>query len=252
MSNTIEITCPSGLRATVRGMTVKESRVLADRAAVRSGRFQGKLLAACVEVDDPGPAYGDEAHLREGGFDWSKALVGDRFYALVHVRIATYGPDFGFRTQCPSCTAQFPYSVNLRDDLEVSRLTPEDADTFRQGNRFEGDAPGVGGIVFRLLTGAEERLMAKQLRGRRQDALAVALSFSVIEFDGVAKGERAAHIDGLSLADARALRDYLDERDCGIETDPLIECRECGWEWRADLPFAQGEAFWFPAKAPTR
>ena len=238
--STTEITCPSGLTATVRGMTVKESRLLGDRAAVRSGAFQGKLLNACVTVEDVGPAYSED------GFDWKRALVGDRFYALVAVRVATYGPKFAFRCKCPSCSAQFPYEVDLMGDLEVRRLTPEDAATFRDGNRFAGEAPGVGGITYRLLTGAEERLLAKQLRKSRADALAIGLSFSVIEFAGVAAGERAGFIEALSMADARALRDYLDEHDCGIETDPLIECPECWWEWNHDLPFDQGEAFWFP------
>ena len=50
------ITCPSGLQGRVRGMKVREERVLADRKLAKNGGQVDELLAACwEETIDPGP-----------------------------------------------------------------------------------------------------------------------------------------------------------------------------------------------------
>ena len=74
------ITCPSGLSGRVRGMKVREERVLADRKLAKNGGQIDELLGSCWEETlDPGPyAFG------EGGkVDWGKVLQGDRFFALL-------------------------------------------------------------------------------------------------------------------------------------------------------------------------
>ena len=50
------ITCPSGLSGRIRGMKVREERVLADRRLAKSGGQVDELLAACWEETlDAGP-----------------------------------------------------------------------------------------------------------------------------------------------------------------------------------------------------
>ena len=49
------ITCPSGLTGRVRGMKVREERILADRKLAKSGGQVDELLGACWEETlDPG------------------------------------------------------------------------------------------------------------------------------------------------------------------------------------------------------
>jgi len=47
------ITCPSGLTGVLRGMKVREERVLADRRLAKSGGQLDALLSACWEQTDP-------------------------------------------------------------------------------------------------------------------------------------------------------------------------------------------------------
>ena len=91
------ITCPSGLQGRVRGMKVREERVLADRKLAKSGGQVDELLAACwEETIDPGPYA-----LAEGAMlDLGKVLQGDRFFALLMVRALTYGPEYAFGVGC--------------------------------------------------------------------------------------------------------------------------------------------------------
>ena len=82
------ITCPSGLSGRIRGMKVREERVLADRRLAKSGGQVDELLAACWEETlDAGPYdFGEKP------IDWGFVLQGDRFYALLQIRALTYGP----------------------------------------------------------------------------------------------------------------------------------------------------------------
>jgi hypothetical protein len=79
------ITCPSGLTGRIRGMKVREERILTDRKLAKGGGQIDELLAACwEETTDPGPYdFGDK------GIDWGVVLQGDRFYALLQVRALT-------------------------------------------------------------------------------------------------------------------------------------------------------------------
>ena len=73
-----QITCPSGLKGTIRSMKVREERILTDRKLVKSGRQVDQLLSACwQETIDACPYdFADKV------IDWGKVLQGDRFYAI--------------------------------------------------------------------------------------------------------------------------------------------------------------------------
>ncbi len=70
------ITCPSGLSGRIRGMKVREERVLADRKLAKSGGQIDELLGSCWEETlGPGPyKFGEGEKL-----DWGNVLQGDRF-----------------------------------------------------------------------------------------------------------------------------------------------------------------------------
>src|SRR5690349_697921 len=89
------IVCPSGLMGTVRGLKVKEERILADRRLAQGGEQMDALLSACwEETIDPGP-YTFESAPR-----WADVLQGDRFCTLLRIRALTYGDDYAFRVTC--------------------------------------------------------------------------------------------------------------------------------------------------------
>ncbi|MFM9709749.1 hypothetical protein, partial [Streptomyces galilaeus] len=75
---------------------MREERILADRKLAKSGGQVSGLLAACWERTlDPGP-YADLAD----PVPWGKILEGDRFYALLQIRVLTYGPEYAFTVHC--------------------------------------------------------------------------------------------------------------------------------------------------------
>ena len=106
------ITCPSGLTGRIRGMKVREERVLADWKLAKSGGQIDALLGACgQETLEPGPYdFGDK------DIDWCAVLQGDRFFALLQVRALTYGPTYAFALGCQNegCRARFEWELQLR------------------------------------------------------------------------------------------------------------------------------------------
>lgn len=234
------ITCPSGLILNVRGLKTREANLLADAANTRKGTLFDQILkAVTLEVDDLGPYKAPLA--------WPKVLVGDRFYALVQTRIATYGPDYTFRFQCREAFCRKPtdWELNLETDLTVKTLSEESRATFLNGNRFETLIPSTGRkVVYQLLTGELESKAAQQRATRKDRQVTLSLNARIVEIDGVHPNDKPRIIDDMELADANELLEILDEADCGIETSIEVECSHCGGVTEIELPFDR--EFWLP------
>ena len=246
------IICPSGLAGEVRGLTGKEGKLLADRSLARSGATIDRILGSCwVQTTDAG-VY----ELADGANpDWSKVLVGDRFYALVQIRRASFGDDYAFSVQCEaaSCRERFEWELKL-GDLSVRALSDEAKAAFRGGNRFETALPrGDRKVWFRLLSGADEVRAATLRRQGRENLLLEAVGLRIVEIEGVADKDRRRFLEDVELADLTALLDAFEHVDGGIETSIEVECPSCQAVQDVDLPFERG--FFFPRarkERPTR
>jgi len=239
-----EIVCPSGLSGQIRSLRVREERILADRQLARRGQQIDKLLAACWEETlDTGPyEFGG------GSLDWGKVLQGDRFYTLMQVRVATYGADYAFDVTCqePACRARIEWDLDL-NELPVQALSEESRRAFLEGNRFETVLPVAGDeVVFRLLTGEDERKLGRRRGGDDGAALSGVLRARVVEVAGVEGRDLKRYLEELSFADADFLFDEFDRVDCGVDTTIEVECQECFGTQDVDLPFDQG--FFLPGR----
>lgn len=239
------ITCPSGIQGRVRGMKVREERVLADRKLAKVGIQLEELLAACwEEVVEPGPY-----NLGEKPVDWGSVLQGDRFFVLLHIRALTYGPDYGFSVSCRNCRARIEWEVDLTK-LPVRQLSPESREAFMAGNRFETTLPDAGRRAwFRLLTGDDERKLPALQRAAPDRLLSSVLAYRVLEVEGVEPKDKRTFLEDLTLRDADFLVDEFDRVDCGVDTTIEVECPECREVQDVDLPF--DSAFFLPGKERT-
>jgi hypothetical protein len=239
------IVCPSGLTGRIRGMKVREERVLSDRKLAKAGSQLEELLAACWETTvEPGPYdFGDKP------IDWSSVLQGDRFFALLNIRALTYGPEYGFEVSCRNCRARIEWEVDLTK-LPVRPLSPESRAAFMAGNRFETTLPDAGKRVwFKLLTGDDERKLPALQRAAPDRLLSSVLAYRVLEVEGVDPKDKRAFLEDLTLRDADFLVDEFDRVDCGVDTTIEVECPECHEVQDVDLPF--DSAFFLPGKERT-
>jgi hypothetical protein len=241
------ITCPSGLTGRVRGMKVREERILADRALAKQGGQVDALLAACWEETlDPGP-YGG----LDGKVAWTDVLQGDRLYALIQIRSLTYGPMFDFKVACQqaACRATITWELDL-GDLVTKELSETSRAAFAAGNRFETKLPGSWKKVgFRLLVGADERKLPQLRRQAPERVFSSLLAHRVLDIEGVDAKDKRAFLEDLPMRDASFLLAEFDRVDCGVETSIDIACPECGAEQAVELPFGQ-PGFFMPSSKP--
>lgn len=242
------ITCPTGLSGRVRGMKVREERILTDRKLAKSGGQTEALLAACWEETlDPGPYdFGGR------GVDWGRVLQGDRFFALLKIREATYGPQYAFAVNCPAdaCRARFEWELDL-NALPVRPLSDASRAAFLAGNRFETRLPDAGRRAwFRLLTGADERKLPQLKRAAGERFLSAVIGLRVTEVEGIdPKDKRRFLEEEVSLRDVDFLMDEFDRVGCGVDTAIEVECPECFRRADVELPF--DGTFFLPGKERT-
>ena len=234
----MEIVCPSGLRGVVRGLTVGESQILSDRKAARTAMITDNILNKCWEETlAPGPY-----DLVDGRMDWDKALVGDRAYAILMIRVATYGPSYDFRVTCPTCGEPVDCSINL-EELPVKNFKEDSLAQWKAGNRFQipfGDHK----ISFRLIDGTLQREAQRNLKNTN-NPLAASLAMRILDVEG--EPNKMQYLRNLPMGTALELIDRLDEHDCGIDTEVEGDCYNCGSFFEIELPFGKGE-FWKPQK----
>lgn len=246
---TATITCPSGLIGEVRGFKVKEANLLADRMALKKGTALDGVLAGCwTRTVEPGPyAFLASANDDLGArVDWQKVLLCDRFFALVQIRCATYGPEYTFKVQCQGDACREPIDWELKlTDLEFKELPEASREAIRAGtNKFPLALPDGKQAYFRLQTGASEAQAAQLSRSMQSRAVGAAIATRLVEIDGVDPNRRNRYIDELDLGDLRTILDQLDEADGGLNTTIEIECYTCGMLQEVELPF--GRDFFLP------
>ncbi len=230
---TTTITCPSGLSGILRGMKVKEERILTDRNLVKNGGQLDALLKACwLETLDSGP------YSFEGAPDWKKVLLGDRFYVLLQIRALTYGPEYAFSLNCAQegCRARFDWSLEI-GELPVQALSKTSRASFQSDNRFETQLPDAGTrLWFRLLTGEDELKLGRIKKNVPERLLSALLNYRLVEIEGVEQKDRKRFLEELSLKDADFLMGEFDRVDCGVETSIDVECPECFSVQEVELP----------------
>jgi len=238
------ITCPSGLSGRIRGMKTREERFLADRKLAKSGTQLDPILAACWEETlDLGPY-----DFTNKPIDWSKVLVGDRFFTLLQIRVASYGAEYAFSVPCENrgCRAKIEWELNLLD-LPVVALADESRAALLAGNRFETLLPDAGCRVwFHLLTGNDERRMAQLRKGASERPISTLLHARLDQIEGVEPRDKLKFIEELAMRDVSFLISEFDRVDCGVETEIEIECPECMGSQSVELPFEKG--FFLPTK----
>jgi hypothetical protein len=177
---------------------------------------------------------------KDGDIDWDQVLVGDRAYALLMIRVATYGPEYAFDVSCDVCGESIKWSVNLTD-LPIQKYSDETLNAYAAGNKLLARIDNTR-VVFRLIDGKRESHAQKGLR-HAKNPLVIALGQRIVEVEGTS--DKMGWIRNLPMMKALELIEVLDQQDGGIETEIDVVCDSCSAEIPVNLPFDRRE-FWMP------
>jgi len=247
------VRCPSGLVVRVRKVKVAQLKLLSDRRSVTSGAVYEEFLRyGASEVVDRGP-YPDSAE-----FDWRRALLGDRFRALIGVRVATHGHDFSFDAKCSECGEPIKWTLDLRE--LVSRDYPKATiDAWLARKPLETTLGGRR-VTYAPMTGEEEQRVRGALeklkngtagRPRQAGDQMTDTLFVRLNVEGVDKRDLRDWLDDVDGDELARMQDVMDRQSGGVETRIYVECGElnCGAKVLVEIPFGAGN-YWLP-RAPT-
>lgn len=251
------ITCPSGLKGSIRHLTIRDGRWLTDKKLQRQGKLIDRILSECwTSTDDRG------IYKFNGSPNWSEVLIGDRDYALIAIRHESWG-SYEFKITCESCGERFVWDLDLNEMLEQQGKPLPDASKaiFVDANLFtdEIELDETRTVKFKLAIGKDsarafqDRQRTRKRRRSSEDEqvpniLVDAVMVRLVAVSGIDNGEHRKGLhDYIESLPMRALTKFIktfDKRDCGVDTTVEYECSDCGVRGDVDLPFDQG--FFFP------
>ena len=242
----IKVVCPSGMSGVIRPMKVSEGRKLTDRDLDRRGLIVESIINECwIETIDVGPYSFKEGANGKPVVEWHKVLQGDRVYLLFELGVVTYGERYDFHRNCRFCGRRFEWSINCDTDVTIYELSEASREKIRAGdNRFpyvceHGDPKQKSQLWFKLITGADERVIQRVTEDSPEAIMEQSLSMRIVEIEGVAPGDKLDWIRELTFAEAFGLTEEFDEHDCGVESEILVACPRCNNEQETTIPFDQ-------------
>lgn len=223
------VTCPSGLKGEIRKPKVRDINEL--RKGGNSIQAYTKLLRTCWERTLEKGVYNWEGD--PNNVPWSEVLSGDRFYILLQIRVALFGPVYKFNVTCSSCGTRFPWEVNVDEDIEIKPLTDE-AKEILQGEHKLFTCETLDGreVKFKAGTGRMEAAIDDQ-----EEPIIKFVLPRLHSLDGQAQPklmkEALLDMDQDVFDDLQA---KLAVSECGPDIGILARC-PCKATSRIDLPF---------------
>tara|TARA_B100000287_G_scaffold257848_1_gene242377 strand:- start:1397 stop:2173 length:777 start_codon:yes stop_codon:yes gene_type:complete len=179
-------------------MTTKEEDILTSQNLIKKGIVVDRLLDSLILT--PGVKCDD-------------LIVGDKNGVLVAARILAYGADYPCEVTDPSTGEKFQHNFNLAD-CDFKEL-PEDIDYSQ--NKFSYELPiGKKTIEFKILTGVEEKLVDRDLKGLKkmgqERELSTRLKYMITAVDGDDKKSTVhTFVENMLARDSLEFRAYLDK-----------------------------------------
>ena len=210
-------------------MTTREEDILMSENLIKKGIVIDKLLDSLIITK---------------GVKQEDLILGDKNAVLIASRILAYGPEYTVEVANPN---DFDEKVEHTFDLSQCPFKELSKDVDYSGNSFEFTTPvGKNKLKFKLLTGADEALIEKDLKqsskfGYSTD-ISTRLRYTVIEVDGDSKSQTInGFTQNLLARDSVALRNYI--RDIAPDIDLSSEVEIGGEAVSVTIPLTV-EFFW--------
>ena len=191
-------------------MTTREEDILMSQNLIKKGVVIDKLLDSLIVTQ---------------GVKQNDLILGDKNAVLVAARILAYGPEYTVEVTNPNDVEQ---KVQHTFDLSKCPFKPL-SDVDYSDNSFDYTTEvGKNKIKFKLLTGADETLIEKDLKQSAKygynSEISTRLRYTVTEVDGDSKQETITSFTQNMLArDSVALRNYIKEISPDIDMTSEIE-----------------------------
>lgn len=170
-------------------------------------------------------------------------LMGDKFYMLMFLRNISYGSGYEFRLNCDRCGTDFLHSIEIPADMSIRVLTEDDIEPYEVGLSVEKKK-----VELRQLRVADEiaiqgytkqHALRSGVKAQGDPAYMFRMSRSIVTIDGkeVSPVEALSFCEKLYGQDSLAIRNTLDDHQCGVDLMLDLSCPQCGKRIEEMMPF---------------
>ena len=219
--------CKDG-KIEIKYMTAKEEDILTSQNLIKKGVVIDRLIDSLILT--PGVKQDD-------------LILGDKNAVMVAARILAYGPEYICEVTNPTTDEVSTETFNLAD-CPFKKL-PKDVTE----NKFEIELPiSKKKVIFKLLTGKDEGLIAKELKASKKintdvlPELTTRLRHTIVSVDGDESQSTINNfVQNMLARDSMHLRNEIREVTPDIELSQEIEIG--GESVKVDIPMTVG-FFW--------
>lgn len=214
---------PDG-KVTLRPISVQEEKLFLS-ASVKT-QVADKVLARCM-VDCP-------LAIRD-------FLMTDKYFLLLHLRSISYGHEYAFKLQCPSCKFKFVHKLQLPEGLTLKLATDEDVEP------FEVELPVAKvKLGLRFLRGYDEEEIEAYVKQNvttsaqeGDPSYEFQLSRCIVTIDGkeVNALEKLNFCKNMIGRDSFEMRKAIASHETGIDLGIQVSCPSCMTEIETLVPF---------------
>lgn len=232
-----EIHCPSGLKGVVRGMKVKELGDMADPKLLRTGKIVDRIVSNCWQKTT---AIGPYSHSGDK-LPWEDMLQGDRAWAFLAIRSATFGKEFTFEHTCSNNMCKYKYEATVNLEEMGQKILPATSYTHvKTGEPLHTDIAGKK-VKFRLLKCSDDQRLTALTQQAQLSFPVAQIVCRIVEIEGIPNSDldaMARWVEDLALPDGLELREIMENADCGVEMEVVVTCpnKSCGLVEKFDLP----------------
>ena len=210
----------------IRAMTAREEDILLSRALSKAGTTMSTLISSC---------------LIDKRIDSKTLISGDRLAIIMGIRITGYGSSYKTSVDCQSCGAVSKNEFDLGQlDVKALEIAPTGDE-----NLFEFILPmSKKRVLFKFMTGQDEEesnavieRKQKLFPGAPEGIVTTRLESHIVSVDGVTdKTKISRFVSSMLAGDSRALRNYIEKNEPGVNLEVEWGCVHCGHENKNTLP----------------
>ena len=220
----------------IKQMTAKEEDLLTSRALLKKGVALDRVVQSLIVNKNINP---------------DSLLVGDRYAVMIAARISGYGNEYTTQVTCPSCGSGQKYSFDLFDSNMSDGIVSEELSVKDEGGGFFTTAlPRTKfEVTFRLLNGADERVLLGQIenarkRNKEENTVTRQLRLITVAINGDDSAAAINYfVDNVPSIDAQHLRTAYTLATPNIDLTQFFSCNECGFETELEVPLT-ADFFW--------
>ena len=197
-------------------MTAREEDILTNANYIKNGVAIDKLLQSLIVTPN---------------VDYSSILVGDKNALMIAARILGYGAEYEIKKMHPET------GIDTKGTIDLSKIEDKELDeslVIDGKNEFNFTLPTSKlNITFKLLTQKDERKAEKEVEGMQKLKKApsegtIRLKHTILSINGDydTKTIRDFIENNMLARDARALRQYINEVQPGINMEVDVEFKD--------------------------